>query len=332
MKMIVRIALLLLICPVSLMAQYLPNSGQNFQYASLYNPAFSGIENFIDFKPGHRYQWTGFKDNAPQFTNMLVNFRIKQPLDLKVNALRPSRTDFSKIVPRRKLSIQGLGFNFFHESVGPIKRTGLGTNYALHMPVTEKIFVSGGVGLMYEMTRLDGNDLYWGENPDPDPVYESLSQGAANHSELWTRAGLLVYSDDFYVGVTYYPFNTSITSSDIIFNEQFYKGHFQAGVSFPLNEDFDLKPTIWALWLHNNKMAIDYTAKFYMQDRAWFGLTYRDIKAGVVSGGFNINELFSAGYSYEFPLGKLRTFGGGSHEIVMGFRFNNFKNVIQRTW
>jgi type IX secretion system PorP/SprF family membrane protein len=332
MRDLFRIALLLAL-PLTSFAQYIPHSGQNFQFAPVYNPAFSGIENYIDVKASHRYQWTAFKSDAPQFTNLAVNFRIKQPLDLKLNALRPSRTDFSNLVPRRKLSIYGLGFNVFNEQVGPIKRRGVGANFAIHMPLSDKVFAAGGIGAMYENTTLDGESLYWGEGFDQtDPIYQSLLQGAANHTELWGRVGVLVYGDNFYFGATYYPVNSSLNSSDIVFTEQFYQGNFQAGVGFPLNEDFMLRPSIWAIWQEDNSFLIDYTAKFYMQDKVWFGLTYRDIMAGVVSGGFNINAMFSASYGYEFPLGKLRTFAGGSHELVISCRFNNFKNLMQRTW
>jgi type IX secretion system PorP/SprF family membrane protein len=319
--------------PLAGIAQYVPNTAQNFHFAPLYNPAFSGIENFVDLKVGYRYQWTGFKDNAPQFGNIAVNFRIKQPLDLKLNALRPSRTDFSKIVPARKLSIHGLGFNAYSESFGPILRTGGGVQYAIHMPLSETMFLSGGIGAMIENTGVDESKLYWGPNPDPgDPVYDKVMAGGVSHTEIWTRAGLLLYSEKFYIGGTFYPYNTTVKTSDVTFDDAYYRAGVQAGVSFPLNEDFDLKPSIWALMMTTNKWVIDYSAKFYMQDRVWFGLTYRDIRAGAVSGGFNVSQLFSASYSYEFTLGKLRTFGGSSHELILAFRFNNYKHVNQRTW
>jgi type IX secretion system PorP/SprF family membrane protein len=324
-----------LLLPFLTHAQYIPNSAQNFHYAPLYNPAFTGIENFVDLKFGYRYQWIGFKDNAPQFGNLSVNFRIKQPLDLRSNALRPSRTDFSKIVPRRKLSMHGLGFNVFSETFGPIVRTGGGLNYAIHMPVSEKIFISAGAGAMIENTRVDESKLYWGPEEyidKNDPVYKRVMAGGANHTEVWGRAGLLIYGENFYVGGTYYPYNTTLKSSDMAFSDAYYRAGIQAGVSFPLDEEFDLKPSIWGLMLTTNKWVIDYSAKFYMQDRVWFGLTYRDIKSGIVSGGLNVSQLFSVSYSFEFPLGELRTYGGSSHELIMAFRFNNVRHVNQRTW
>jgi len=327
---------LLFFLSIKAAGQYIPHSGQAFQYAPIYNPAFTGIENFVDVKAGHRYQWTAFKDAAPQFSNLMVNFRVKQPLDLKVNALRPSRTDFTNIIPKSKFSVHGLGFNIYQEKMGPIQNFGLGVHYAIHMPIDEKISVAGGLGVMYQNSKLNSDELYWGV-PDPnepvDPIEEQLKNGNASQSGLWTRAGVLVYADNFYLGATYYPFKADVQTSDIAsFTDQFYQGSIQAGVAFPLNEEFDLRPSILALWQVDNSFIIDYNAKFYLEDKAWVGLTYRDIKAGVISGGFNINTMFTASYLFEFAMGKLRTFAGGSHELILAARLKNYKRQNQRLW
>jgi type IX secretion system PorP/SprF family membrane protein len=328
------LSLALMVCIISDMyAQYVPNSSQNYQYATLYNPAFAGMENFLDLKVGYRYQWAGLKDQAPQFGNLVVNFRTRQPVDLRSNALRPSRTDFSKMVPARKLSIHGMGINAYSETIGPVKSTGGGVHYAIHFPVAEGTYIAAGIGGMVQNIRVDEGELYWGPNVDQsDPIYEKVMNGAGAHTELWTRAGLLVYSDKFYVGATYYPYNATIKESDIGFNENYYQGGIQTGLSFPINEALTLKPTVWALWLATGKWTIDYTARFYLQEKTWFGITYRDVQSGVLNAGFNISETFSASYSFEFSTGQFRTFGGSTHELVLALRLRNYKHVNQRTW
>lgn len=314
--------------------QYIPQSGQPFQYAPIYNPAFTGVENFMDIKLGHRYQWGAFKESVPQFSNLAINFRTKQPLDIKTNALRPSRTDYTRDIPTSKLGFHGLGFNVYSEKLGPLKEFGVGLHYAVHFPLSEKLTISGGVGAMYENSRLRGGDeFYWGENVDTnDPVYKILQAGDISQSSVWTRVGVLVYGKNFYVGGTYYPWNTSLGDPELAFDDQFYSGSLQVGYSFPVNDDFDLKPGVLALWQIDNTFVIDYQAKVYLQDKAWFGLTYRDIQAGVVSGGFNFGSTLSASYSYEFALGKLRTFSGSTHELVLSARLRNYKQLNQRTW
>jgi type IX secretion system PorP/SprF family membrane protein len=326
--------LIIVFCIVSGCAysQYIPGSAQPFQLAPLFNPAFTGIENFNDFKFAYRYQWAAFKENAPQFANLSYTVRIKHPLDLKVNSIRTSRSDFTRIVPKIRLNVQGLGFNVFSDEYGPMKRYGGGLHYAIHIPLSEKIFISTGVGGAVEMTRLNGDELNFGENPDPDPYMDRLKNGTGNHTELWTRVGVLLYGEHFYIGGAYFPYHSTLTKSEVAFNDPFYKGNFQAGLSFNLNEDFVVKPSVFALLQASGGLSIDYSAKFYLQDRAWFGLTYRDVKSGIGSTGFHINEKVSVSYSFEFSMGPLRTFTGSSHDLVLAIRFKNLKRVNQYTW
>jgi type IX secretion system PorP/SprF family membrane protein len=314
-------------------AQYIPNSGQAFQFASLYNPAFTGMETYNDLKLGYRYQWTGFKENAPKFINLSYNFRIKEPMDLTFNSLRSSQQDILKSIPKSKQLIHGLGFAVFNETVGLISRVGGGVNYAVHYPLTSKIKLSGGASAIIENTKLKVDEIYLGNNPDPDPFYDNLLKGGTSQTNLGLRAGFLVYSSKFYAGFSYYPLlNTSIKSSDLNYQQNFYRGSFQVGATYPISAEAILKPSIIGLLRMDNKVTIDYNLKLFLMNRAWAGLTYRDIKSGVVSAGFNINERFAASYSYEFSMGKLKGFSGGSHELVLAAKFNNFRKDIQRTW
>jgi type IX secretion system PorP/SprF family membrane protein len=316
-------------------AQYVPNSGQAFQFASLYNPSFAGIESYGDLKFNYRYQWTGYDDNAPKYFNIAYNVRLRQPIDLTSNALRSGfGNKLEKLnLPKSKRLIHGLGLNFFSEQAGLINRLGGGVTYALHYPLTNKVRLSGGVSAIVENAKVDMNKIYLGDNPDADPFYDRLLQGGANHTNLNVRAGLLLYAPGYYIGVAYFPLsNTSVKSSDLSFQYSYYKGSLQGGLSFPLPNDVALKPSIMALLTTNDKLLVDYNLKLFLQQKLWMGVTYRDIQSGVVSAGLAINERFAAGYSYEFPTGAIRQFSGSSHEIVLSLRVHNFKHEAQQVW
>lgn len=316
-------------------AQYVPNSGQAFQFASLYNPSFAGIERYGDLKFNYRYQWTGYGDNAPRYFNIAYNMRLRQPVDLSLNALRTSySSNMEKLpIPKKKRMIHGLGLNFFSEQAGVIDRLGGGVAYALHYPLAKNIRLSAGVAAMVENMKVDVSKIYMGSDADPDPFYDNLLQGGANHTELNVRAGLLLYSPRFYIGASYFPvWNSALKSSDLNFRNTYYKGSAQAGLSFVLPQDVALKPSVVALLTDNNDLLVDYNVKLYLQQKLWMGVTYRDIRSGVVSAGLAINERFAAGYSYEFPTGPIRQFSGSSHEIVLSVRVNNFKRERQQMW
>ncbi|MFZ6009929.1 MAG: PorP/SprF family type IX secretion system membrane protein, partial [Bacteroidota bacterium] len=189
---------------------------------------------------------------------------------------------------------------------------------------------SGGVGAIIESTKLSIGEI---TVRDPDPYYDRLLQSATSQTNLNVRAGALVYSNRFYFGVSYLPIvNSVIQSAEVALEEPFYRGSVQAGYSFAINPDLVLKPSVLGLLHMNNEFSIDYGVKGYIQEKIWFGLTYRDIQSGIGIVGFNINETFTASYSYEMSLGDFKQFSDGSHELVLAIRVKNFRRQSQYTW
>ncbi|MEP6737476.1 MAG: type IX secretion system membrane protein PorP/SprF, partial [Chryseolinea sp.] len=125
---------------------------------------------------------------------------------------------------------------------------------------------------------------------------------------------------------------TSLKSSEVIVGDPFYKGSVMAGMAFPLTPSLNFKPSILALWQINNKFALDYNVKMYIEQKIWFGVTYRDTKNLVGLLGFNLNDLLGASYSYEISTGGMQQFSDGSHELVLSVRLNNFKRLSPQTW
>ena len=317
-----------------MVAQYVPNSNQAFQFAPIFNPAFSGLEGYRDLKFSYRYQWTGFGSNAPKFINLSYNFRVKEPLDLTLHALRTTSTTTRRKkddIPKMKKAIHGLGFNIFNETVGAVNRLGGGVNYAFHYPITNTLRLSTGVSALLDNTKINLNKLTFDVNPDP--FYDRLVSNGSNHTELNIRAGILIYSPRFYAGVSYFPImNTSLRTSEVTIGELFYKGSVQAGAAFSVSSSIDVKPSILALWQMDNKFAIDYNIKMYIEQKLWFGASYRDIQSLVGILGFNLNELLGAAYSYEISTSGMQQFSSGSHELVLSVRLNNFKRLSSQTW
>lgn len=332
----VKLLQIVFLCMVSstLFAQYVPNSNQAFQFAPIFNPAFSGLEGYRDLKFSYRYQWTGFGSNAPKFINLSYNFRVKEPLDLTLHALRTNSSTVRRKkddIPTLKKAIHGLGFNVFNEKVGPVSRLGGGVNYAFHYPITNTLHLSTGVSAMLDNTKINLDKLTFDVNPDP--FYDRLVSYGSNHTELNIRAGILVYAPRFYVGISYFPImNKSLKTSEVTVGDPFYKGSVQGGAAFPVSSSIDVKPSILALWQMNNKFAIDYNVKMYIEQKLWFGVSYRDIQSMVGILGFNLNELLGASYSYEISTSGMQQFSDGSHELVLSVRLNNFKRLSPQTW
>ncbi len=311
-------------------AQYVPSSSQSFQFASQYNPAFTGVEPYGDMRLGYRDQWTGFGANAPKFIHLAYNFRLQQPPDLTLNSLRTGASIKDVEIPNSKSLIQGLGMNFFDQEVGAMSRLGGGVNYAVHYPLSKKIHLSTGLSVSVENTRLKMSEIHLA---DPDPLYDRLVKSGANQTDVNVRAGMLLYSSGFYVGLCYLPvIQAAIQRSGGNFAEPPYRGVVQAGVSFPISPFIDLKPSVVGLMQMNNHFLVDYSLKVFMQQGIWGGITYRDTQSGIVMLGFNLNETLGAAYSYEVSTGALRQFSDGSHELVLAVRLNNFKRLTPQVW
>lgn len=324
--------LLLVLTSAGVKAQYLPNNAQAFQFMPLYNPAFSGIENFNDLKFSYRYQWSGFGDFSPKFINLSYHSRVVKPLDLAYNSLRlsnPSATS-SENLPRSKRMIHGVGGNLFHSEVGVLKSVGGNLDYAIHYPVGEKSRFSIGVSVLIENRKLDVSEV---TVRDPDQFYNHLLGSSTAQTDLNLRAGVLLYGERYYVGISYLPlFYTVLEAAELTMTQPFYRGTLQAGVSLPLSADVTLKPSVLALVQMDNAVTLDYHVKAFFKENIWLGLTYRDIQSGMALIGWNFDEKLSASYSYEMSLGEFKQFNDGSHELVLALRLNNFKKYSQYTW
>jgi type IX secretion system PorP/SprF family membrane protein len=314
--------------------QFLPNSSQPYQFASIYNPAFTGVEPYADLKLGYRYQWTGFEAQSPKFANILFNMRIKQPIDPELHGLRTSRSEKNNSIPKLKSSIVGLGGNFFNERVGAVDRTGGGISLSFHYPIVRNVRIAAGASAMVENTRIMLDKVYLGKNPDPDPFYDQLVTNGVNHTGLNIRGGLLIYSPRAYLGLSYFPIEyAAIQSSEMNLTESRYRASFQTGVSFPVSPSVNIMPGVLGILEMNDTFLFDYNLKMSLKEKAWLGITYRSTQSGIGLVGFKLNELLVASYSYEISTNAIRQFSDGSHELVLSFKLSkNFSRKILQVW
>jgi type IX secretion system PorP/SprF family membrane protein len=329
-----RVRLIFAFCFVHavVLSQYIPNNGQAFQFASIYNPAFTGIDDFTDLKIGYRNQWSGYGANAPKFINVGFNTRIRQPLDLKVNSIRLSKPSLAQPhnLPKKKRIIHGLSVNLFQSQFGSISQVGVGVGYSFNYPVSKKIRIAAGVTSLIENRKLKIADLTFEK---PDPFYQYLLSSPSSQTDYSLRTGVLVYASSFYVGASYLSLiNQSIKSSDIAFEDSFYRAALQAGYAFNVSRAVVLKPST-LIYLHADKnLTVDYNVKTYFADKGWIGITYRNNQTGIGSLGLNVSAFLHVSYSYEVPFGDVYQFTGSSHDILLGFRINNFRKNVNSLW
>lgn len=325
------LAIVLSVVSFSVMAQYVPTNSQAFQFLPIFNPAFSGVENFGDLKLSYRYQWAGF-EGAPKFINLSYNSRLKQPLDMSYNSFRGSNTSTlsQQELPRMKGMIFGFGANIFQYKDRVLNSIGGSFNFSVNYPLNKTMRLAAGVSSLIENRKMNVREI---AVRDPDPFYEHLLRSSTTQTDLNVRVGALLYADNFYLGVSYLPLvNIALQSSDLAMEKAFYTASLQAGYAIPLNEEIMLKPSILALLQMDNGIDVSYSMKAFIQNKVFLGLTYRNTPGGVLLLGFNIDERFTASYSYEMSLGNFQKFNDGSHELVLAARLKNLRKYTQYIW
>jgi type IX secretion system PorP/SprF family membrane protein len=321
----------LLLLPALARGQYLPTTGQPFQFAPVYNPAFTGIDPFGDIRLAYRSQLGTYGANSPTFFNGVYQFRLNQPYSANLNSFRTGTTR-PENATRASGIIHGMGVNVYDEQLGVMSRRGAGLSYAFHFPITERLMLAVGTSAMVENLRIDPGKIYLGANADPDPVYQQILNGKTNNTSINARAGAVLYSHDFYVGLSYLPvLKFDLRDASWMTAASIYKATLLAGYNFRLSEAIQLKPSVVGYLNAGGHVNMDYAAKVYIRNLVWAGAMYRDTQTGVAQLGFNINKMFTAAYSFEMSTGAWK-FGSGSHEIVLGIRMNNFKNQQNYLW
>lgn len=159
-----------------------------------------------------------------------------------------------------------------------------------------------------------------------------LSQNIDNKVNLTIGAGLYMYDEKWYVGLSvpdfiadrYFDDNSnSVTKEEV----QFY---LIGGYVFDLSTDLKLKPAFLAQYSQNYPFNIDVSANLLIKDKLSLGMAYRYEDAISGLAGFHINENFFIGYSYDYTLSDFTNdYTKGSHEIILSYTFNQKGRAVR---
>ena len=261
------------------------------------NPAYAGSRESFSSVLLYRNQWTGL-DGAPS----TLNFSMHSP--------------FSD----QKMAI---GLNFIVDNIGPTKNSSFMGTYAYHLKTSKgklSLALRGGI----ITSTLDNNLLNFF---DANDVHNSggVAQNIAPNFDF----GMYYYSSKFYSGLSI----NHLYDSDVIYqntaqthfslNQHIF---FNTGGVFELNPNLVLKPSIMIRYVNGSPLSYDLNSALLINKKVWVGLTYRSTKNIIFISEFNLSDNIRAGYSYDFDLGKLRSFHSGSHEVFIGCDLN-FRKV-----
>ncbi|UII25497.1 PorP/SprF family type IX secretion system membrane protein [Fulvivirga maritima] len=289
------------------------------------NPAFTGIDPFLDIKAGFRQSWNDFANkNNSYFITADGSIGGNSGDVLKNNALRVSDDSFTPSQEARRH--HGLGGMVLSQNFGAFKYLQLNLNYAYHLPVSDQVNLALGTRVAYSSHEIDYSDLQVRDQVN-DQLYQSLmAVGAGKLQSMLIDFGITMYSDKFYLGIS----TVNLVSEDVgsdqvgdIEEEKNYKAN--VGYVMTLNPDFDLLPSADFTYGDIYGLTWQGTARLRYKEMVYLGFSYEnDIRASLLFG-LSFENKYSFHYSYDYFTHDLNDFNKGNHEFAIGlFLFNKY--------
>ena len=271
------------------------------------NPGAAGSAEAIATNLTYRNQWPGI-EGAPQ----TLNATIHAPVSLWGVS-------------------SGLGFAIQQDEFAFDTDVSVAASYAYHLDLAGGTL---GVGLSLGMLSKNLQPTWYIPNgegytePGSDP---DIPAGNQNSMVADLGMGLYYHTPSWYLGLSATHLNapsidlSKPTEGSTLQSTANYKIktnlYLHAGTVWPMhNPKWELLP---AIMVHSDLAVTQYYANLraLYNKSVWGGVSYRAEDAIVVMGGFDLISGLSFSYSYDITTSKIAKYGGGAHEIMVGYRF-----------
>ncbi|OCX53867.1 hypothetical protein BEL04_06160 [Mucilaginibacter sp. PPCGB 2223] len=332
-----RLLTILLLLPVRILAQQLPQYTQYTFNELLINPAVAGIETYLDIKTGYRSQWTGLQ-GAPTTGYVTASIPLNSLFtqgdygQIIRNTDNPvGRADLESY--EASLSHGGIGISIISDKAGAFNQTHFNAGYAYHMLLGDRFNLAVGVSAGVNGATLNSGQLIF--NNPIDPVAGPNGQTKFNPD---AAVGIWAYGPGFFIGASaqqLIPQNLSFGGSSSNGQLKSTTQYFvTAGCKLYPSDDITFLPSVVVNPAANTPLNLDINLKTAFRDVFWLGGSYRKDDAVTASIGLNITALFTVGYAYDYAISDFNTVSKGTHELMLGILLNNRYNVRtpRHTW
>jgi type IX secretion system PorP/SprF family membrane protein len=296
-RVIYIISLVSLTGSAGLHGQQLPQYTQYMFNDFVINPAIAGVHNFYQIRTNHRFQWVGLLD--PPLTNSIAFYGPHANLDM------------------------GYGGYVYNDVTGPTSRTGITGSYAYNIAINSDMRLSMGISASMMQFRIDGTQLNPKDVSDPT-ILQTVSTNYLPDAGI----GVYLYADEFYVGLSAAQLlNNNLKIFDNKNGLNRLKTHINliGAYRFEVDPDWILEPSIMVKGTAPKELSFDLTAKTEWKKMVWGAVSYRYHEAIGILVGYSYEEMLFFGYAYDIGISSLRKYNTGTHEIMIGYRFNDIK-------
>ncbi len=313
--------LLVAMLPVWALAQQQPLITQYTLNKFLVNPALAGATGYTNVNFTARQMYSGF-ENAPRSFVVSANTRLLEDIHI----LKRQKVEKSSLRASRTKNV-GIGGYLFNDRNGIISRTGMQLSYGYHINFDGKYQLSFGLSFTGYQFRIDDQNALVLDPDDP-----LLTSNKKSFFIPDANTGIYFSGYGFYTGLSITElFGSSIKLGANKFENYKTLRHFYllAGYKWAASEQVYLEPSFLAR-ATVDRIELDLSAKIFYQRNYWLGVTYRTNKTLAFMAGFSIQE-FYMGYAYDASMGAIQSYGGGSHEIVLGMKIGE-NNTRRFRW
>ncbi len=298
MKRVPCILLLIVLAGTGgVLGQQMPHYTQYMFNDFVINPAIAGIYDYYQIRTNHRFQWVGLVD--PPVTNSIAFYGPHARMDM------------------------GYGGYVYNDVTGPTSRTGITGSYAYHIGITRDIRLSMGISASIMQFRIDGTQL----NPK-DVSDERILQVVSTTYLPDAGIGLYLYADEFYVGLSAAQLlNNNLKIFDDRNGLNRLKTHINltGAYRWEVDPDWILEPSVMIKGTAPKELSFDITARTEWKRTVWAAVSYRFHESVGILMGYSYQEMLFFGYAYDIGISDLRKYNTGTHEIMIGYRFNDIK-------
>ncbi|MDG1039448.1 MAG: type IX secretion system membrane protein PorP/SprF [Polaribacter sp.] len=275
----------------------------NYMYNTLsFNPGYAGSRGSTSIFLSQRSQWVGF-EGAPTTNSLSYHTPIGS-------------------------SNVGIGLSFTNDAIGPVVENQFSVDVSYSLRTSPDYKLAFGFRLSAHMLNIDFMKLNV-FNPGDVLAQNNIN----NRLSPNVGVGLFWYSDKSYLGFSIpnlletRHINKDLNSSVSSVSKERLHYHLTAGYVFDINESILFKPAILTKIVSGAPLQVDISSNFQLYDKFTLGASYRLDAAVSFLAGFQLNQSWFLGYSYDIDTNTLSTYNSGSHEVFLRFEIFRSKKV-----
>lgn len=292
----------MLICVSPVFAQQDPQYTHYMYNTVLINPAYAGSRGVTSLFFLHRTQWVGL-DGAPVTNSFSMNKPVAD-------------------------SNLGYGISFLNDRIGVSSNNTLSADVSYSIATSSTSKLSFGLKTSANWLSVDYSRL---TILDPNDVVLNDQNNINNQFAPNFGLGIYWHSKKNYIGVSVPNVLETKRYDDNISNTSKDKMHFYliGGKVFDLSSSLEFKPAFLTKFVQGAPLQVDVSANFLFNQQFTFGLAYRLNAALTGLVGFQVNEAWQIGYSYDAETTKLANYNSGSHELFLRYElFSKYNKIV----